>query len=61
MKSQFDLKSETQAVVEEILRYKWLESEKSGHDIGMSRAAKEWISRHYDLWFRENYQGYQKQ
>jgi len=60
MKSSFDLKSETQAVVEEILRYKWLESEKSGQDIGMSRAAKEWISRHYDRWFKDHHTSFQK-
>ena len=31
-------------ILNEINRYKWLESEKSGSDIGFERASKEWIS-----------------
>jgi hypothetical protein len=30
-------------IVNEINRYKWLESEKAGTDIGFERAAREWI------------------
>ena len=30
-------------VLKEINRYKWLESEKAGSDIGFERAAREWI------------------
>ena len=30
---------------EEILRHKWLESEKAGHDIGWDRAAVDWMIR----------------
>ncbi|OHD53739.1 MAG: hypothetical protein A2Y33_02785 [Spirochaetes bacterium GWF1_51_8] len=50
----FDLKDEIDEVIREILEYKWLESEKAGTDIGMSRAAREWISRYYDDWFKYN-------
>ena len=28
---------------EEILRHKWLESEKAGHDIGFEKALLDWI------------------
>ena len=31
-------------IVEEINRYKWLESEKAGYDIGFERASREWIN-----------------
>ena len=35
---------------EEVLRYKWLESEKKGYDIGYSAALIEWILRHRSSW-----------
>jgi hypothetical protein len=35
---------------EEILRHKWLESEKAGRDIGFERALLDWIRRHRDGW-----------
>ena len=35
---------------EEILRHKWLESEKAGHDIGYERALLDWIMKHRDKW-----------
>ena len=35
---------------EEILRHKWLESEKVGHDIGFERALLDWIVRHRSNW-----------
>ena len=37
---------------EEILRHKWLESEKVGHDIGFERALLDWIVRHRSNWRR---------
>ena len=37
---------------EEILRHKWLESEKAGHDIGFERALLDWIRRHRESWRR---------
>ena len=39
-----------QAILREIERHKWLESEKAGRDIGGNRAALDWIERHYELW-----------
>jgi len=35
---------------EEILRHKWLESEKVGKDIGFERALLDWIRKHRDTW-----------
>lgn len=37
---------------EEILRHKWLESEKKGYDIGYTTALFEWILRHRSSWRR---------
>lgn len=35
---------------EEILKHKWLESEKAGRDIGFERALLDWIRNHRDRW-----------
>lgn len=35
---------------EEILRHKWLESEKQQRDIGFERALLDWIRNHRDAW-----------
>lgn len=35
---------------EEILRHKWLESEKMGHDIGFERALLDWVLKHRGEW-----------
>lgn len=35
---------------EEILRHKWLESEKAGRDVGFERALLDWIRNHRDGW-----------
>lgn len=34
----------------QILRHKWLESEKEGHDIGFERALLEWVIDHRAEW-----------
>ena len=41
---------EFQAEREEILRHKWLESEKAGHDIGFERALTYWIVKYRSKW-----------
>ena len=43
---------EFQAEREEILRHKWIESEKAGGDIGFERALTDWIVRHRSKWRR---------
>ena len=35
---------------DEILRHKWIESEKAGHDIGFERALTDWIIKHRSKW-----------
>jgi len=35
---------------EEILRHKWIESEKAGKDIGFERALLDWIRNHREKW-----------
>ncbi len=40
--------------VEEINRYKWVESEKLGRDIGFDEAAKDWLKKHSDQWLAHN-------
>jgi hypothetical protein len=41
---------EFQAEREEILRHKWIESEKVGRDIGFEQALTDWIIRHRAAW-----------
>ena len=41
---------EFQAEREEILRHKWIESEKAGYDIGFERALTDWIINHRASW-----------
>jgi len=38
---------------EEILKHKWIESEKAGCDIGFERALTDWIVKHRSKWRRE--------
>jgi hypothetical protein len=35
---------------EEILKHKWIESEKAGTDIGFEKALLDWIVRHRSSW-----------
>jgi hypothetical protein len=35
---------------DEILRHKWLESERLGEDIGFEKALLDWIRKHRDDW-----------
>jgi hypothetical protein len=44
---------EFQAEREEILKHKWIESEKAGHDIGFERALTDWIVKHRSKWRKE--------
>jgi hypothetical protein len=43
---------EFQAEKEEILKHKWIESEKAGHDIGFEKALTDWIIKHRAAWRR---------
>jgi hypothetical protein len=35
---------------QEVERYKWIESEKAGRDIGLERACREWLSKYAAAW-----------
>ena len=41
---------EFQAEREEILRHKWIESEKAGRVIGFEQALTDWIIKHRSTW-----------
>lgn len=43
---------EFQAEREEILKHKWIESEKAGFDIGFEQALTDWIVNHRSKWRR---------
>lgn len=42
---------------EEILRLKWIESEKAGRDIGFESALAEWVVRHRAHWRKARQHG----
>jgi hypothetical protein len=41
---------------EEIKKYKWIESEKQGRDIGWERAAREWMQKYFPDWKRHRWE-----
>ena len=54
-----ELKAYLDAQVEEIQKYKWIESEREKCDIGFNRAAMEWIDRYagdfHSTWFQSQF------
>ena len=42
---------------EEILKHKWIESEKEGRDIGFERALLDWIRNHRENWYKNRSSG----
>jgi len=38
---------------EEILRHKWIESEKAGVDIGFERALMDWLVKYRSAWYEQ--------
>ena len=45
--------AEFQAELEQIMRHKWLVSEREGRDVGFERALNEWARNHRTEWRRE--------
>ena len=41
-----------QAEREEIMKHKWYESEKAGHDIGFDHALTDWAIKHRSEWLK---------
>jgi hypothetical protein len=39
----------------EILRHKWIESEKAGYDIGFERALIDWVVKYRSTWREKRY------
>jgi len=39
---------------EEILKHKWIESEKAGQDIGFEKALLSWVFNHREKWRNKN-------
>jgi len=39
---------------EEILKHKWIESEKAGQDIGFEKALLSWVCYHREKWRNKN-------
>lgn len=39
---------------DEILKHKWIESEKARKDIGFEQALTDWIAKHHPKWKKEN-------
>ena len=54
--SESSLYSEFLAERDEILRHKWIESEKAGYDIGFDKALMEWVVRYRKDWMRSRKQ-----
>ena len=50
LEANSSLYAEFLAEKDEILRHKWLESEKAGRDIGFERALLDWIRNHRASW-----------
>jgi hypothetical protein len=44
--NEYELRRYNMAQIDEINRYKWIESERLGYDIGSQRAAFEWIKKY---------------
>jgi Domain of unknown function (DUF4032) len=42
-----------QAQREEIMKHKWYESERAGHDIGFELALTDWTIKHYSSWLKK--------
>ena len=42
---------------DEIMRHKWIESEKAGHDIGFEHALTDWIVKHRTKWRKARHLG----
>jgi hypothetical protein len=38
---------------EEIMKHKWIESEKQGYDIGFERALTDWMKNHRKGWIKD--------
>jgi len=54
--AKYDFLKDPKAI-EEINKFKWIQSERAGHDIGFDAAAKEWIKKHGAEWLKSQKKG----
>ena len=54
LQNNVDYTNKTKDILNEINRYKWLESEKACSDIGFEKAAKEWINGYSKQYFAQH-------
>ena len=40
----------------EIMKHKWIESQKAGRDIGDEQARQDWLAKHFPNWKRHQWQ-----
>lgn len=59
MKKRYNYLQDGKAV-EEILKHKWIESQKHGRDIGFATAALDWISKYGEAWRLHHEQEYRQ-
>lgn len=45
---------------DEVLKHKWLESEKVGHDVGSDCAMKSWVLEHRKDWLRHRVERFRR-
>ena len=50
------LTEEIRSQLDEINKYKWIESEKVGRDIGWERASSDWLQNYFQEWKRHRWQ-----
>ena len=53
MKDKPNLYEDFLAEREEIMKHKWIESEKRGYDIGFDAALTSWVKHHRTAWLEE--------
>jgi hypothetical protein len=56
LERSYALLEEAAAEREEVLRHKWFESEKAGHEISFEKALADWLVHYRDAW-REKRRG----
>lgn len=53
MKNKPSLYEQFLVELDEIMKHKWIESEKQGYDIGFEKALTSWVKNHRNEWLAE--------
>jgi hypothetical protein len=51
---QTNLYKKSMAIKDEIMKHKWLESEKVGYDVGFNLAMIDWVCKHKAAWEKQH-------